>query len=287
MSAIHIPADLPLFHRQDDCLVPTRLAAGPWYPGTQHGSTMLLMVAMAAEQVPGGDNRQITRLTVDMMRAAPMGPVSLQAEARRQGGSLDVLDLALHAEGRECVRASALRFRLARIPVIDRLRFPGSSPALPAPLAESPFAHVAHREGFHQASEIRVDLQSDPSVLWLRLRQPVLPGQTATPLQRVALAADWTYSVPNIIHRIRTGEGLRSQSFFAINPDTTINLQRQPEGEWIGIQAYPGFDDYGAGTVAAPLFDQQGVIGFCTQSVLIRGEEAAPMHVKDIPTDQG
>ena len=80
---------------------------------------------------------------------------------------------------------------------------------------------------------------------------------------------------------------MRSQSFFAINPDTTINLQRQPEGEWIGIQAYPGFDDYGAGTVAAPLFDQQGVIGFCTQSVLIRGEEAAPMHVKDIPTDQG
>ena len=70
MSVIEIAPDFPVFHQDGERLMPTHLATGPWYPGTQHGSAMLLMAAIAVERVSTNIPRQVTRLTVDMMSAA-------------------------------------------------------------------------------------------------------------------------------------------------------------------------------------------------------------------------
>ena len=50
---------------------------GPWYEGTLHGSAMLAAIARGAEQHPTDVPRQVVRLTVDMMRAAPMSPLRI------------------------------------------------------------------------------------------------------------------------------------------------------------------------------------------------------------------
>ena len=270
MSPINIPGDFPVFHQDGELLLPTHLATGPWYPGTQHGSAMLLMAAIAVEQIPTDRERQVTRLTVDMMSAAPLEPIQLSGVVRRGGPNVETLDVSLLTDGKECVRASAMRYRVAEVPVVERLKHSGNTPKLPAPLSFPLFQHVADKQGFHQAIEIRIDVETQPAIMWIRLKQPAVENNPVTPLQRVALAADWTYSIPAIANRILTGEAFDALPFFGINPDTTINLHRQPEGEWIGIQAHTTYDDFGSGTVVGQIFDESGPVGFSTQSVLIR-----------------
>lgn len=280
MSRIDIPQDFPVFTQDGETLIPTHLATGPWYPGTQHGSAMMLMAALAVERCPSEIPSQVTRLTVDMMKAAPLAPLELLTEVRKGGRNMEALDISIQSGGREFVRASALRYRVTDVPVAARLKYQGPAPTLPEPLPASFFKHVEHQEGFHHAIEIRMDMDAKPAIMWFRLKQPVLADQPVTPLLRVALASDWTYSVPSFVHRLVTGSGrdFVNQTFFGINPDTTINLHRQAEGEWIGIQTQATFEDCGAGTVMAQIYDLQGPVGFSTQSILIRGREAAPMR---------
>lgn len=274
MTSLQIAPDQPVFNEEGGMLLPTPLATGPWYEGTQHGSAMMLMAALAAERFPSDVPRQVTRLTVDMMNAAPLAPIELITTLRKGGRNMEVLDINILSGGEECVRASALRFRIADVPVADRLKFSGEAPRLPDPLSFELLGNIAHREGFHHAIEIRVDVSVQPAVMWLRLKQPVLPSLYATPLLRVALAADWTYSIPNIANHVVNRSGFGGNSFYGINPDTTINLHRQPVGEWVGIQTHSTYDDLGAGTAMGQIFDLQGPVGFSTQSILIRAKKA-------------
>ena len=62
----------------------------------------------------------------------------------------------------------------------------------------------------------------------------------------------------------------------AINPDTTLNLHRMPEGEWVCLDARAIYDGHGAGTASARLYDARGAIGHSSQSLLVRGFEARP-----------
>ncbi len=280
MSRNLYPKDFPVFRQEGNVLLPSALCVGPWYPGTQHGSTMLLMAAIAAEQFPSAIPRQIARLTVDMMKAAPVAPIKCVTSVRKGGRYMEVLDISLFAEEEECVRASALRFRVDDVPVPPQFKSMDVPPALPPAMPFDLFAHAMHRDGFHHAIEIRVDVAACPAIMWIRLVHPVLPTMFATPLLRVALAADWTYSIPNIVNHVVNREGFSNKSFYGINPDTTINLHRQLEGEWVGIQPHCTFDDFGAGTVVGQILDSRGPVGFCTQSVLIRGSDAGPMSTR-------
>ena len=134
MSSTPYPADLPVFRREGDLLLPGPLANGPWYPGTQHGSAMMLMAALAAERQPSDQPRQVVRLTVDMLKAAPMAAIRLNTTTRKQGYHMDALDISLTANGDECVRASALRLRVSDVPVNERVRHTGPAPCLPTAL---------------------------------------------------------------------------------------------------------------------------------------------------------
>lgn len=283
MNRLDLSPDQPIFRQKGDILQPSGLTTGPWYPGTQHGSAMMLMAALAADRFPSEIPRQVTRLTVDMMRAAPLTPLQLTTTVRKGGRNTESLDISIHADGEEYVRASALRFRVDEVPVLPRMKFDGQTPVLPPPLPFNLFSHAAQREGFHHAIELRVDVETQPAVMWFRLKHPVLPELFATPLLRVALAADWTYSIPNIAHRVINGEWAINQAFYGINPDTTINLHRPPEGEWIAIQTHATYDDLGAGTVMGQIFDLQGPVGFSTQSILLRSKETSQANEKKTP----
>lgn len=274
MSKIDIDDQQPVFQQQGDLLLPTSLAQGPWYPGTAHGSAMLLMAALAVERIEFQQPMQLVRLTVDMMKAAPIDAIELITEVRKSGRYMQVVDISIRSNGEEYVRASALCFRTANVPVIDRLKYLGQTFSLPGSLPDDYFEVAAKRPGFHHALEIRLDVETNPSLIWIRLKQPLLPGFKTTPLLRVALAADWTYSVPAMAQRLITGEAFDSQPFYGINPDTTLNLQRPARGEWIGIQTTATFDDLGAGTAMGQIFDEDGAVGFCSQSVLIRPRKA-------------
>jgi hypothetical protein len=266
-----------VFAPDGDGFLPTDLARGPWYPDTQHGSPMLALLARAVEQVPSERASQVTRLTVDLMRAAPMARVRTEARIVRSGSSVEVLEAELLAGDQVCARASALRFRVAEIAVPED---PAAErpPALPEKAMRFPWSDSrgASENPLQHVLEMRPVPGFESPTAWLRLRLPLVAGETNSPLVRVAFVSDMTYSVPLMRMASRDLRGMAARPFVAINPDTTLNLHRPASGEWICLDSRATYDAHGAGTASARLLDEHGPIGHSSQSLLVRGLEARP-----------
>jgi acyl-Coa thioesterase superfamily protein/acyl-CoA thioesterase superfamily protein len=272
-----VPTPEYVFEPDGDGFAPTELARGPWYPNTQHGSPMLALLARAVERVPAERESQVTRLTVDLMRAAPLARVETRARVVRSGSSVEVLEAELVASGEVFARASALRFRVAQVVVPEELA-PERPPALPETSmrfpwsesrgdAENPLQHVL---------EMRPVPGFESPTAWLRLRVPLVAGEANSALVRAAFVSDMTYSVPLMRMASRDMKGMAARPFVAINPDTTLNLHRPALGDWICLDARATYVDNGSGTAYARLLDERGPIGHSSQSLLVRGIEARP-----------
>lgn len=281
MTATYTPKrDEALFRLDGELLIPGVLSKGPWYEGTLHGSAMLAAVARAAEQHHSDVPRQVVRLTVDMMRAAPMTPLRVETSTVRSGKGIDFVDIAMYAGGEVYVRGTALRMRLTDL-VVDE---PGETDECPQ--APDPDVRVtpafdrpgADEPAFHHAIDIHADRAT--ATVWFRLAVPVVEGETTTSSVTVATLADWTYAGP---HLLRTAAGSEDErTVFAINADTTINTFRPMAGEWLGLRTTSHTGSLGAGTSGAQLFDELGPVGFTSQSVLVRGASGAPLSVKEV-----
>ncbi|MBN1091204.1 thioesterase family protein [Blastococcus sp. TML/M2B] len=272
-----------LFRQDGDLLVPGPLTRGPWYHGTLHGSAMLAPIARAAERHPSEVERQVVRLTVDMMRAAPMAPLRVETTTVRSGKSIDFVDVAMYADDELCVRGSALRMRVADL-VVDE---PDDAPPPPPPPADgpagvSPFAARPGSEepAFHHAIDVHVDV--DAEVVWFRLAVPLVEGEENTGTVAVAAVADWTYAVPHLLRGARGDDRRPGRAVHAINADTTINAFRPLSGGWVGLRTTAHTGSTGAGTSGAHLYDAAGPLGFSAQSVLVRGPSGAPLSVKEM-----
>ena len=100
-----------------------------------------------------------------------------------------------------------------------------------------------------------------PCAAWFRMNHPLIQGETPSPYQRVAVAAD-------------SGNGISAALDFSkylfINCDLTINLFRRPEGEWVCLDSRSLFGDNGCGLAESALYDERGMIGRATQSLTVR-----------------
>lgn len=270
--------DRALFERDGDLLVPGPLCRGPWYPDTQHGGPMLGLLARAVEALPAERPVQVVRLTADLMRAAPLAPVSTHARIHRAGRHVEYVEASLRADGTEYARATAMRIRLGEVSVPGSVD--GEAPAAP-PLPGDDgglgwSSGPGRGEALHQAFEIRPVPGFETPTVWFRLGVPLVRGEATSPLARVALTADFTYAVA-VMRRIRRERDfLLRQPFVAINPDTTVNLHRPLRGEWLCLDTRTSVDPLGAATAGARLYDRDGPVGFASQSLLVRGPEAAP-----------
>ena len=61
-----------LFERDGTRFVPTELCRGPWSPDAQHGGPPAALMARAAEGFEGGEEMQVARLTVELLRPVPL-----------------------------------------------------------------------------------------------------------------------------------------------------------------------------------------------------------------------
>jgi len=265
-----------VFAPEGDGFSPTELARGPWYPNTQHGSPMLALLARAVERVPAERASQVTRLTVDLMRAAPLARVHTRARVVRSGASVEVLEAELFAGDEVCARASALRFRVADVAVPEDAR--ERPPALPEKEMRFPWSDSqgASENPLQRVLEMRPVPGFESPTAWLRMRVPLVAGEENSPLVRAAFASDMTYSVPLMRMATRDMRGMAARPFVAINPDTTLNLHRPAVGEWLCLDARATYEGNGAGTAFARLFDARGTFGHSSQSLLVRGLEARP-----------
>jgi len=253
------------YERDGDRFRATELTRGPWDPGAQHAGPPAALLGYALEGLPESEDFQVGRVTFEILRSVPIAPVRIEARVVRPGRRVQMLEAELSdAEGEVLMRARAWRIRKGAVEVPPEAIVSAEPPPPPERAAEETFFPTGQEHGYHSAMEVRFVsggwLEPGPATVWLRMRQPLVAGEEPTPLQRTLVVADVGNGV---------SASLDFRRFLFINVDLTAQLERMPEGEWIGIDAVTLPQRSGTGSSDSVLFDRRGRIGRALQTLLI------------------
>ena len=246
-----------LYRFEDGLYHPGPLTVGPWSPDAQHGGPVAALLAGAVEE---GSDLQVVRLTLELLRPAPLTPLTVTSEVVRPGRNVQLVEASLLAGDTEVARVRALRIRRSAVDVpVDR----SGAPAPPPEDVEQQPSRVV-RTAFAEAMELRFVRGSwdekGPVTMWTRLAVPVVEGRPTSPLQRTAAAADFGNGVSRVLD-------FETHTF--INPDLTVALARVPEGEWLLFDSVSRMSPDGFGQAESQIFDAVGPVGRSVQSLLV------------------
>jgi hypothetical protein len=258
------PADEPLFNRDGDRFVPTGVTRGPWDPNAMHGGAPSALLAHVLSGFEPGAAGFISRMTVELLRPVPLDPLTVAVEVLRPGKKVQVLDAVIRAGDTEVVRARALRMREVDLPTDDAVVL--GDVMEPGPAGSTPYdsrTFIA-TDGFFHAFDLALAHGSwgrpGQAAMWFRLRSAVVAGEPVVPFSRVAATAEFTNGL---------GNAFPWGGYLFINPDLTVTVARQPESDWIGIDAHTVVGPNGSGFAESALYDERGRIGRATQSLLL------------------
>jgi hypothetical protein len=243
------------------------LTRGPWHPDHQHAGPPSALICRAVERAAADEGlTHLGRLTVNLLRPAPVGECRVEAAANYLGRNAGHYSGRLVAGDKEIARFTALMQREDDLPIPAGA--PGHPPPhAPKPVRESPpvsFPFPGVELGYPNLVENRIaagKFFNGSCAAWFRMKHPLIDGESPSPYQRVAVAAD-------------SGNGISAvldfDQYLFLNCDLTINLFRRPEGEWICLEARSLLGGNGCGLAESALYDEQGMIGRATQSLAVR-----------------
>lgn len=265
----HLPA-AAFAEQGDGSFRASGLTRGPWHPDHEHAGPPTALVMRAIERVAAAmELDHIGRLTANLLRPVPIADLSVSVTTEYAGRNAAHLAARLLSGGKEIARFTALAQRSAT------LEMPAGLPGHPLPMApasptDSPsvrFPFLLDMIGYPDLVETRLatgDFFRGPCAVWFRMRHPLIEGETPSAYQRVAVAAD-------------SGNGISAILDFArytfVNFDLTINLLRRPLGDSICIEARTLIGPDGGGLAESRIYDETGLVGRGTQSLLIRLRE--------------
>ncbi|HYM45862.1 MAG TPA: thioesterase family protein [Solirubrobacteraceae bacterium] len=245
---------------------PTKHARGPWDRGALHGGAPAALIARAFERTQPGAELPVARLAFEFLKPIPFAKLGVETEIVRRGRRVQELAAELRAGEELVCRASALRIQ----PVPEGLPSSGPQPAeqLPGPERGKVTRFALNRDAGTSLATTGMEMSwlDDPWALgpgrvWMRPRQPILPGEEASPLVRLVATADFGNGV---------SAELPFDEYLFINADLTIHLWRRPRGEWIGLDARTLLSEGGTGTTESVLHDTNGAVGRAFQTLVVQ-----------------
>lgn len=259
----------------------TELARGPWNPEAQHGGAPAALLVRAFERLAAADGLLFARVSYEFLRPVTLAAIEVRAEIVRSGRRSALLEGSIvDGEGRELVRARALRVRAAESALGaesagfsapgDSLANSGATPGAETPSTDAPDSAEAfgwaRRPMFAtDAMEIRFThghfVEQGPAGAWFRLRVPLVAGESTSALQRLAATADFGNGISSIV---------TWEDHLFINPDLTLYIEREPQAEWIHLDAETRIAPDGIGIATGALSDEQGPVGRATQALVIQ-----------------
>jgi hypothetical protein len=132
---------------------------------------------------------------------------------------------------------------------------PEASRPEPADVSTSPFVRCMSLRAARGRFGVR-----GPGAIWYRIDRPLVDGDAVSQAMRALVAADFCNG---------TGPALDFNSYTFLNADLTVNMAREPVGEWVLLDALSWIGPDGAGLAMARLGDSKGYFGRVTQSLVI------------------
>jgi hypothetical protein len=259
---------LTFFVGEGDRFRATEHTRGPWSEEHQHGGPSAALLARAIERHVGVDAIRVARMSVVFHRPLLIDLFRITTETTREGKKVRTVRAQLFdAQDRLVATADATLIRTAPIDVETT---PATNDRLPEACPPYTFTFFNHLVGYHTAMECRLlhgRFGEGKMGLWMRMRFPLLDGETPSPLQRTMIAAD-------------SGNGvsvtLDLAKYTFVNPDVTVALSRQADGEWIGLDARTSFGPDGIGLADTRLLDAAGTIGRGIQTLIVECKREQP-----------
>jgi hypothetical protein len=248
--------------------VPSDHTRGPWDPTAMHGGAPAALMGGVMEALPTDSPMAVVRTTVEIFRPVPLRPLTVSARIERNGRRVQLLSASLMDGATEVCRATAWRMRVTDLDLgpAEATPPPFATPAASVPHIPESDEPAFHRTGVAMRYASGAFLESGPAIAWLRLTMPVVAGETPTPLQRAIAAADFGNGV---------SAALSWNKFVFINTDLTVYLHRNPEGEWVCLDASTDVDARGMGLAHSRLYDERGSVGRSLQALYIDRRPAA------------
>ena len=265
---------------------PTEHARGPWDPRALHGGAPAALMTAALERLQPGAELPVARLSFELLRPVPLAPLELRTRITRPGRRVQALEADLLAGEELVCRARALRIQPVPAELPARaVELVGDREAAPIPgpqeghevrfalddLERKSFAATAMEMRFISGRPLKGGLPDvgvssahtpvGAATVWMRLRHPLLPGEPASPLARVAATADFGNGVAAV---------LPFEEYLFINADLSIELDRRPAGEWIALEARTLLHPDGIGWAESVLHDERGPLGVARQALVVQ-----------------
>jgi hypothetical protein len=257
-----------LYVPDGDRFVATELTRGPWNPDHQHAGPPAALLARAIEDVSGIPGDQTTRLSFDILRPVPVGPLEIDVNVLRGGTRVEQAEATLKdTDGKALMRLTAWRMRLGDTATIATL----DPPPEPPDTGTQGFDgwprddDVAYRDALEWRWLSGTFTEPGPATVWTRVRYPLVAGDEITPLQRLLVMVDAASGVSAM---------LDWSKWLFINVDLTIHLERPPRGEWMAMDAQTRIGDVGAAVCTSVLSDGLGRLGVSAQSLLVEPRQA-------------
>ena len=235
-----------------------------WDPEIQHGSPPLALMTKLIEELAAESALRVGRLTLDILGAIPVAPVKVRAWVERPGKRISMMIAEMSAartDGADRVVARVTAWLLAPGDTVDVVtdRYP--------PLIEGESVPVPHSwvgaKGYLETVTWRRQPETGESgnVVWLSPLVPLVDSEPTTALQRLTMVVDSANGA---------GAALDPEQFMFMNTDTVVHLHRLPAGEDFALRARGSIGPDAIGVTTADLFDRQGFIGTCAQTLLIQ-----------------
>ena len=251
-----------LFRIDGHHVVSSPETAGPWDPTMQHGAAPSALVTSLAEAMPTPVPMQVVRVTVDLMRPVPVGPLRFEREVLREGRKIQLCAVRLYADAHLAVSATVLKIRDATLPLPDNVV--DKPVVLPGPDESRLLTRRSDRNPFLGGIEMRAAAGDfgtrGPSAIWYRLARLVVADAPVSQTIRAVVASDFTNGTSSLLD-------FRHWTF--LNADLSVSLARPPVGEWILLDAESWIGPDGHGIAAAKLADRTGYFGRAVQSLVI------------------
>lgn len=249
-----------LYTRKGNGFEPTELTRGPWNPEAQHGGAPAALIAGELERI--SDDRPFARIAFHLLKPVPLTPLTLETEIVRDGRIARRTRADLKAAGETVCFAYGLQIRHGEgaVPEIGFGSRIEAGPETGEPPPNFTGYTMFPGDGVDVSFVKGHLLEPGPATAWFRLRHPVVEGEPVTQLQRVMAAADFGNGISSAV---------RWDQFTFVNPELTVFLLRDSEGEWIGNDAETAINPGGIGLADATLHDERGPFGRALQSLYV------------------
>jgi hypothetical protein len=237
---------------------------GPWDARYQHAGPPAALMGRAIEHLDSGKDYMVARVSVELVRAVPLHVLRVDARLVRPGRRVQLAEAILSDDDGEIALARAWRIRredtAAEQSDVESPPFagPGDCPAMADLDPWSGPSYFSTMESRIAAGDF---LSPGPATVWMRMKGELVEGERPSALVRVLAAAD-------------SGNGVSMELPLAthtfINTELTVHLFREPEGDWICLDARTRIGPQGVGLASTALYDSGARIGAAHQALLVR-----------------